>query len=91
MTSTQRSKKKRLENWDKVFTFFGGRKCMICGITSPHPIFQLHHHDQAGKEMHISSIMHHSFAKVEAELRKCILVCGNCHCAIHDIERERKK
>jgi len=86
-TSTQ----KRIENWNKVFDFFGGKRCMVCGIESAHPIYELHHHDQTGKEVTISKIMHHSWGKIEAELRKTILVCSNCHKTIHDIERKRKK
>lgn len=86
-----RDKKKRIENWNKVFEFFGARKCMVCGIESDAPIYELHHHDQGGKETNVSSIMHHSWAKVEKEIRKCILVCSNCHRVIHHTERERKK
>jgi hypothetical protein len=86
-----RDKKKRIENWGKTFEFFGARKCMICEIESDMPIYELHHHDQEGKETNISSIMHHSWAKVEKELRKCILVCSNCHRILHHVARERRK
>jgi hypothetical protein len=85
-----RSTRKRAENWEKTFEFFGGRRCMICGMQSKLPIYELHHHDQEGKETNISSIMHHSWEKVEKELRKCMLVCANCHRAVHYIERERR-
>lgn len=86
-----KSKLKRIENWHKTFEFFGGRKCMICSIESDMPIYELHHHDQYGKETNISSIMHHGFAKIEKELRKCILVCSNCHRIIHHTERQRRR
>ena len=86
-----RSKLKRIDNWKKTFEFYGGRECMVCSFSSEMPIYELHHHDQAGKETNISSIMHHSWAKVEKELRKCILVCSNCHRIIHHVERERRK
>lgn len=91
MNSTQRSRAKRIENWEKVFTFYGARRCMVCGVTSEHPIFELHHHDQAGKEVGLSSIMHHSWEKIELELRKCVLVCANCHRICHSVERARKR
>lgn len=86
-----RSKQKRIENWAKVFVYYGARKCMLCSIESDMPIYELHHHDQLGKETNVSSIMHHSWGKVEEELRKCILLCSNCHRIVHHIERERKK
>ena len=91
MIPISRSKQKRVENWQKTFEFFGARKCMICGIESEQPIYELHHHDQAGKETNLSSIMHHGFTKIEKELRKCILLCSNCHRTAHHLERERKR
>ena len=90
-TSTDYSREHRKKNWNKIFEFFGGRRCMICGIESDHPIYQLHHHDQYGKEHNISRIIHHGCDKIKVELRKCVLVCSNCHCTVHDIERKRKK
>lgn len=90
-TNISRSKLKRIENWQKTFDYFGGRKCMICGRQSVMPIYELHHHDQDGKETNLSSIMHHGWPKIEKELRKCILVCANCHRILHSIERERKR
>ena len=89
--NTLQSRAKRKENWDNTFKFFGGRKCMICEIQSNMPIYELHHHDQLGKETNVSRIMHHSWDKVEKELRKCILVCSNCHRTLHHIARERRK
>lgn len=86
-----RSKAKRTDNWKKTFEFYGSRRCMICEFESDMPIYELHHHDQDGKETNISSIMHHSWGKVEKELRKCILVCANCHRTLHHIARERRK
>ena len=91
MILISRSKQKRIDNWKQTFKFYGGRKCMICEIESDMPIYELHHHDQEGKESNISSIMHHSWDKVQRELRKCILVCANCHRILHHIARERRK
>ena len=90
-TTLTRSKAKRIENWNKVFTYYGGRRCMVCGMQSEAPIYELHHHDQEGKETNVSSIMHHGWIKVEKELRKCILLCANCHRVVHHQERERKR
>ena len=86
-----RSTLKRKDNWKKVFEFFGGRKCMMCEIESDMPIYELHHHDQEGKETNVSSVMHHSWSKVERELSKCILLCSNCHRIVHHLARERRK
>ncbi len=91
MIPTSRSKLKRIENWGKTFDYYGGRKCMMCEIESNMPIYELHHHDQEGKETNVSSIMHHSWEKVKKELRKCILLCSNCHRIVHHTARERRK
>ena len=91
LTSTEYSRQARKRNWNNIFKFFGGRECMVCSIKSDMPIYELHHHDQEGKESNVSSIIHHSWERIEKELRKCILVCSNCHRIIHHIERERKK
>ena len=88
---SSKSTEKKKENWKKIGEYFGGRRCMVCGIESEAPIFELHHHDQSGKETGISKILHHSWEKVEKELRKCILVCSNCHRIIHHTERQRKR
>ena len=85
-----RSKEAKKRNWSRIFDKFG-RKCMVCGVESEHPIYEFHHHNKEGKEANISRILHHSWEKVSREVEKCILVCANCHRIIHDIERKRKR
>ena len=89
MNQSAKAKKK---NWAKVFEYFGGRKCQICGESDEtHPIFELHHTHPERKTYDVSRIMHHSWSKVQEELDKgMILVCANCHKRVHHIERKRR-
>lgn len=71
----------------KAILYKGG-KCEHCGYESlEHPtVFDFHHTDADTKDFKISSIIHYSWAKVEIELDKCILLCANCHRILHEKE-----
>jgi len=87
--STLRSENVR--KWRKVTKIrivesFGG-KCCICGKEYPPELFDLHHLDPSKKEkeIQISRIIASpiSWKKTVNELRKCVLICANCHRLIH--------
>lgn len=83
---TQRQKRK--QNWDKIFEYFGGRKCIHCGIESKWPIYDLHHKDPNTKDVSIGTIAHYNWDKVFPEVEKCVLLCANCHRIAHAKERK---
>ena len=62
-----------------------GGKCRNCGDDN---IFHLtfHHLDLNEKEFEISDIRKYRWSKIDNELRKCELLCYNCHSEIHKIE-----
>lgn len=67
--------------------FFGG-KCQICGYNRCIDALEFHHLDEKDKEAEPSHIiMRWSWEKALKELKKCILVCANCHREIHENER----
>ena len=68
-----------------IINIMGG-KCIICGYCKSTRALALHHLVPSEKEFQISSIKASRFAwsKIIKELQKCILVCHNCHCEIHD-------
>jgi len=43
-----------------------------------------HHIDESKKSFSISSNVTRNWADVREELKKCVLVCSNCHMEIHD-------
>jgi len=62
-----------------------GSKCMICGYNKCQRALSFHHIDPTKKEFDLSSRgVTRSWKKVEAEIKKCVLVCANCHMEIHD-------
>ena len=59
-----------------------GDKCVKCGNSN---IFVLdcHHRNPIEKEMSISKLVSGRWSKIEKEIKKCILLCRNCHNDIH--------
>ena len=44
------------------------------------------HHEHDNKVANISNMMNHSWKKILEEINKCIIICFNCHMAIHGKE-----
>jgi 5-methylcytosine-specific restriction endonuclease McrA len=62
-----------------------GGKCMICGYYKCQRALSFHHIDPAKKNFDLSTNgLTRSWAKIEEEIKKCILVCANCHMEIHE-------
>lgn len=68
----------------RIVASFGG-KCGICGYNKCDSSLALHHLDPTKKEFGLGAIRANpkSWIKIVSELRKCILVCHNCHSEIH--------
>lgn len=79
----------RVKNWrknlkQKAIDYKGG-ECCKCGYKKCNAALEFHHLDPDQKDFAIGSSGHtRSWAKVKAELDKCILVCSNCHKEIHN-------
>ena len=65
-----------------------GGKCCCCGYNKCYSALEFHHIDPQEKDFGISSNAHIAFDKALAEIRKCILVCANCHAEIHYNQKE---
>lgn len=61
-----------------------GGKCVGCGYSRSLRSLSFHHVDPKLKKFQISSRSNSTREKVEAEIKKCVLVCQNCHAEIHD-------
>lgn len=59
---------------------FGG-KCQECGFKK-NPWVMEFHHISDDKEFHIS-VVGLAWEKMKEELKKCIMLCANCHRALH--------
>lgn len=65
-----------------------GGKCSLCGYKKCMAALAFHHLDPTQKEFAVSKYRKRSL--LLEEVKKCILVCSNCHVEIHAQETERK-
>lgn len=74
----------------KAVKYLGGA-CILCGYNACMAALDFHHKDPSTKEFGIRKSGHtQSWAKVQKELKKCILVCNRCHVEIHTFIRTLK-
>lgn len=66
----------------KAVQYLGGR-CAICGYDRCFSAFDFHHVELGVKDFTISQKMT-SWAAIEREVKKCVLLCSRCHREVHD-------
>ena len=77
--------KKRRRKLREMARASKGSKCAICGYDKCQRALSFHHLDPDKKEFTLSTKgLTRSWSKIEAEIKKCILVCANCHMEIHE-------
>lgn len=74
------SKNRHRERKEKAVQLSGG-SCQVCNRSGPLCIFDFHHKTQ--KDATISRLWGRRWEAIESELRKCLLLCVNCHREIH--------
>jgi predicted restriction endonuclease len=60
-----------------------GSKCLLCGFDKYECALQVHHLVPTKKDPTFSSHRYWSWKRILRELENCVLVCGNCHSALH--------
>jgi len=64
---------------ERAVALLGG-VCIICGYDKHPGVLDFHHVDATTKSFGISAGgFSRSWAVIETELQKCVLVCANCH------------
>lgn len=63
-----------------ILKIYGANKCYLCGYSKNLSALVFHHKNPKEKDRNISKI---SCYKRKEEIKKCILVCFNCHMEIH--------
>lgn len=62
-----------------------GEQCQICGYNKCFRALELHHINSSEKERTISgNMLNVAWDILSLELRKCILLCANCHREVHN-------
>ena len=79
MSATERRKQ-----YKKNIVYVMGDGCAICGYNKSTRALECHHIIPEDKSFGISQKTYYAWSKLENELKKCILVCSNCHCEIED-------
>jgi len=92
LISSNRVKEWRHRSKERMVESMGG-KCQCCGYNACKEALAFHHIDPAHKELAFGSLRANpkTWEKVVEELKKCILVCHNCHSEIHAGVREVPK
>lgn len=72
----------RLKRKQRAIDALGGA-CSRCGFNACIKALTFHHRDPSEKEGTIANMLDQSWAAVEKELRKCVLLCFNCHMIVH--------
>lgn len=68
---------------DHIVNVMGG-SCVCCGYNKCNRALHLHHINSEDKNFTISNKNYYAWEKLENELKKCVLVCSNCHMEIED-------
>lgn len=91
-SSSERVKTWRSTTKQRMIESMGG-KCQCCGYSNCNEALAFHHLDPSQKDMNFGATRANpkSWTKIVDELRKCILVCHNCHSEIHAKVREVPK
>ncbi len=77
--------KKRRKKLREIARESKGNKCIMCGYDKCKRALSFHHIDPDKKEFDLSSRgLTRSWERIEKEIKKCVLVCANCHMEIHD-------
>ena len=63
--------------------YVAGDKCAICGYDKCKSALEFHHLDPDAKDFTIGNNTNIATEKALNEIKKCILVCANCHREIH--------
>lgn len=69
----------------KCISHLGGQ-CIHCGHNKFIASLAIHHLDPSIKDVSFRTLKSWSWKRIEVELKTCILLCQNCHCALHSGE-----
>lgn len=82
------NQKKKSTKAKKCLVNLHGGKCIYCGYNDNYAALSFHHVDPSQKsfELNVNNGRKKSFEQMIQESYKCILLCVNCHNALHHPE-----
>jgi len=88
LATTKASVKKYKEQWR---SFKATLACVKCGQNHPATL-DFHHIDSSTKEASVNKLIkYRAFKRAMEEVKKCVVLCANCHRIHHHDERLNKK
>lgn len=82
-------KNKYQENKDKINEVKSTFSCAKCGYNKCVSALDFHHIDPEEKEDTVARLsVHSNIEKVFEEMKKCIILCANCHREFHYLEQK---
>ncbi len=63
-------------------------KCCIKCNDNRHYLLDFHHIQPENKKFNLGDATKYSIKKIEEEIKKCILLCRNCHSEFHYLEKQ---
>jgi hypothetical protein len=60
-----------------------GGKCCVCGYEKFQVSLDIHHKDPESKDPNFRTMRSWSWERVQREIKGCVLLCKNCHAALH--------
>ena len=85
MVSVKRNNKKYIRrNKVAFYKWLSEQECAICGEDDM-TVFEMHHRDPSKKEIGITVMLQRVFSieRLFKEIKKCDVLCANCHKRIH--------
>ena len=74
---------KRRDKTKQILVEYKGGKCEICGYDKCISALEFHHINPEEKDFSFSDNTNRSWESTKQEIKKCILICANCHREIH--------
>ncbi len=91
--ATNKSKKKEFEKRNKDFIQRYKRmsKCCKCGLDHKPYLLEFHHLDPSTKYKSVTDLQFNAYGlkRIKDEIRKCVMICRNCHMEFHHLERNK--
>lgn len=87
--SYQSQKERGLKRKVEIVREFGGR-CSLCGYRKNLAALTFHHQNPKDKnfKLDMRSLSNRKFSQISNELKKCVMVCHNCHSEIHNPQHD---
>ena len=77
--AVERGRKKELRRRRHISRYKVKQGCVMCGYNSHAVALDLHHRDPSTKYKDVSSMLTHKLTDLIEEIRKCDVLCANCH------------